>query len=234
MAPTLRTLVPHEIKLGVKDLARQTLAMLAADYPTATTELIFKNPYQLLVATILSAQSTDKRVNQVTPKLFKQFPNPDVLATADLIDLQTVIRSIGCFRIKAVSLIRMAAVLVDNHGGKVPTTIKSLIELPGVGRKTANVVLGHGFRRPGFPVDRHVLRVSNRLELIQTNDPTKAEFELKNIFRQSAWLHASDVLIQHGRNICKTRPYCEKCSIQEHCQYLLQQACPQVSEQPNA
>ena len=223
MASTLPSVYLHKINTGYKYFAHRTLEVLSADYPNATTELAFANPYELLVATILSAQSTDKRVNQVTPKIFKEFPNPDALATANLSRLQQSIRSTGCFRIKARSLTRMAAALVDNHDGEVPTTIKSLTELPGVGRKTANVVLAHGFSRPGFPVDRHVLRVCNRIELIQTSNPTTAEFELKRIFKKSTWVHASDVLIQHGRNICKPRPRCNLCSIRENCKYALRQ-----------
>ncbi len=233
MASTRPPLFPDKIDLEVKDFAQITLEVLAGDYPDATTELIFKNPYELLVATILSAQSTDKRVNQVTPKLFKQFPSPDTLATANLLHLQMLIRSIGCFRVKSRSLIQMASALVNNHAGEVPATIKSLLELPGVGRKTANVLLTHGFSRPGFPVDRHVLRVCNRLALIKTMDATNAEFELKNIFRRSEWAHASDVLIQHGRKICKTRPGCDDCSIRERCKYALQRASEQPTKRQN-
>ena len=223
MASTLPSVYLHKINTGYKYFAHRTLEVLSADYPNATTELAFANPYELLVATILSAQSTDKRVNQVTPTFFNEFSNPYALATANLLHLQTLIRSTGCFRIKARSLTRMAAALVDNHDGEVPTTMKSLTELPGVGRKTANVVLAHGFSRPGFPVDRHVLRVCNRIELIQTSNPTTAEFELKRIFKKSTWVHASDVLIQHGRNICKPRPRCNLCSIRENCKYALRQ-----------
>ena len=234
MASTLPSVYLHKINTGYKYFAHRTLEVLSADYPNATTELAFANPYELLVATILSAQSTDKRVNQVTPKIFKEFPNPDALATANLSRLQQSIRSTGCFRIKARSLTRMAAALVDNHDGEVPTTMKSLTELPGVGRKTANVVLAHGFSRPGFPVDRHVLRVCNRIELIQTSNPTTAEFELKRIFKKSTWVHASDVLIQHGRNTCKTRPHCDECSVREHCQYALELASEQATKRQSA
>jgi len=230
MASIRPSVFTNKINLGVEDFAQRTLKVLAADYPNATTELVFKNPYELLVATILSAQSTDKRVNQVTPKVFNEFPSPSALATAKLLHLQTLIRSTGCFRVKSRSLIRMASALVNNHGGEVPTTMKSLIKLPGVGRKTANVLLAHAFSSPGFPVDRHVLRVCNRLALIQTTDATHAEFELKNIFRRSEWVHASDVLIQHGRNICKTRPHCDDCSIREHCKYALQRASKQTAK----
>ena len=234
MAPISPSVFPDRINPGIKDFARSTLEILAADYPNATTELVFKNPYELLVATILSAQSTDKRVNQVTPKVFNEFPSPSALATAKLLHLQTLIRSTGCFRVKSRSLIRMASALVNNHGGEVPTTMKSLTELPGVGRKTANVLLAHAFSRPGFPVDRHVLRVCNRLALVQTNDPTNAEFALKNIYRRSTWVHASDVLIQHGRNICKTRPHCDECSVREHCQYALELASEQATKRQSA
>ena len=216
----------HGKILSTQRVAQQTLEILVSNYPNATTELIFKNPYQLLVSTILSAQSTDKRVNHVTPKLFEQFPDPSALAVADAPRLQALIRSTGCFRIKARSLILMAIALVQNHGGAVPNSMESLTALPGVGRKTANVLLGHAFNGLGFPVDRHVLRVSNRLGLVQTENPTGAELLLKKIFLQSAWTHVSDVLIQHGRKICKPRPHCDKCSVRRHCKYQIQYAPP--------
>ncbi len=202
--------------------ARQTLVALEQDYPGASTELNFRSPYQLLVATILSAQSTDKCVNRVTPELFRQFPNADTLSRANESELQALIRSTGCFRVKARSLIQMASRLVEYHRGEVPASMKYLTALPGVGRKTANVVLGHAFNRSGFPVDRHVLRVSNRLGLVQTSNPTHAESDLTKLFREPEWTHVSDVLIQHGRKICKPRPSCDVCSVRRQCKYHLQ------------
>ena len=202
--------------------ARQTLVALEQDYPGASTELNFRSPYQLLVATILSAQSTDKCVNRVTPELFRQFPNADALSRANTSKLQALIRSTGCFRVKARSLIQMASRLVEHHRGEVPASMKYLTALPGVGRKTANVVLGHAFNSPGFPVDRHVLRVSNRLGLVQTSNPTHAESDLTKLFREPEWTHVSDVLIQHGRKICKPRPNCNVCSVRRQCKYHLQ------------
>lgn len=207
---------------STKQFARETLHTLESDYPSASTELTFDSPYELLVATILSAQSTDKRVNDVTPKLFKQFPDARALSVARPSDIQTLIRSTGCFRIKARSLILMATTLVKKHRGHVPTSIQSLTALPGVGRKTANVILGHAFNMPGFAVDRHVIRVANRIGLIQTKDPTTAEFALKELFPESMWTYASDVLIQHGRKICRTRPSCDNCSVQPQCKYQIQ------------
>ena len=221
---------PEKNSPYISDLPQQILHVLEAYYPNASTELIFSDPYELLVATILSAQSTDKRVNRITPALFKQYPNSHTLATANEAQLQSLIRSTGCFRIKSRSLLRMARVLVKDYDGDVPTTMDTLIKLPGVGRKTANVLLGHAFNAPGFPVDRHVLRVSNRLELIHTTDPTTAEFQLKMIFPKTTWLHASDVLIQHGRNLCKTRPRCDNCAARELCNYHVPQPPQAVTE----
>lgn len=219
----LRLTAPRTIH-SIQRFAQQALAALEQDYPDASTELVFSSPYQLLVATILSAQSTDKRVNQVTPGLFKQFPNADALSRGNTRKLQALIRSTGCFRVKARSLIQMASRLVEHHRGEVPASMNYLTALPGVGRKTANVVLGHAFNSPGFPVDRHVLRVSNRLGLVQTSNPTHAESDLTKLFREPEWTHVSDVLIQHGRKICKPRPNCDICSVRRQCKYQLQRS----------
>jgi len=170
----LRLTTPRNIS-SIQRFARQTLAALEQDYPDASTELAFSSPYQLLVATILSTQSTDKRANRLASELFKQFPNAHALSCAKTREVQTLIRSTGCLLIKARALVRMVSALVGNHRGEVPTTMKSLTALPGVGRKTASVLLGHAFNTPGFPVDRHVLRVSNRLDLVQTSDPTRRD-----------------------------------------------------------
>ena len=219
----LRVTGLHNIH-SIQRFARQTLVALEQDYPGASTELNFRSPYQLLVATILSAQSTDKCVNRVTPELFRQFPNADALSHANTSKLQALIRSTGCFRVKARSLIQMASRLVEHHRGEVPASMKYLTALPGVGRKTANVVLGHAFNSPGFPVDRHVLRVSNRLGLVQTTNPTHAESDLTKLFRKPEWTHVSDVLIQHGRKICKPRPSCDVCSVRRQCKYQSQRS----------
>ncbi|NQW02440.1 MAG: endonuclease III, partial [Acidobacteria bacterium] len=171
---------------------------LDVQHPNAWTELDFTTPYELLTATILSAQCTDARVNQVTPTLFAKYPAPAALAVADTADLEAMIQTTGFFRMKARSLIGMANALVDLHGGEVPSEMEALVALPGVGRKTANVVRGHAFRLPGFPVDRHVLRVASRLGLISAKaaeDAVKAERKLATLLPPDRWTRASDTLI---------------------------------------
>jgi endonuclease-3 len=195
---------------------------LDAMHPNAWTELDFTTPYELLVATILSAQCTDARVNQVTPALFAQFPNPRTLAEANPTDLEVMIQSTGFFRMKAKSLLGMATAVVEEHGGEVPSDMDALVALPGVGRKTANVVRGHAFRLPGFPVDRHVLRVATRIGLLKgkaTEDAVAAETTLTKLLPPERWTRASDTLILHGRRICKPKPLCERCTIRPHCAY---------------
>src|SRR5436190_10240013 len=157
---------------------RKILRKLQAQHPNADTELDFKNPYQLLVATILSAQSTDAGVNRVTPALFTRYPNARALAKAGSAEIEPLIHRTGFFRAKARSLLGMATALVDEHGGEVPAAMEALVELPGVGRKTANVVLGHALGVPGFPVDRHVLRVSNRIGIAEGDDAVEVETQL--------------------------------------------------------
>src|SRR5438128_377126 len=150
---------------------RKIIETLARQHPNADTELHYGNAFELLVATILSAQSTDQRVNMVTPALFKRYPNAQALAVATTDELEPLILSTGFFRAKSKSLIGMAKALVEKHGGQVPATMEALVELPGVGRKTANVVLGHALGVPGLPVDRHVLRVANRIGIAEGDDP---------------------------------------------------------------
>src|SRR5262249_5188756 len=157
---------------------RHILDLLETQHPDADTELDYKNAYQLLVATILSAQSTDRRVNMVTPALFKKYPNAKALAKASTADLERQIVSTGFFRQKSKALIGMATALVADHGGDVPADMDALVKLPGVGRKTANVVLGHALGVPGLPVDRHVLRVSNRIGIAGSDDPAVGEQQL--------------------------------------------------------
>src|SRR6187402_2178049 len=147
-------------------------------HPNADTELVHRNAFELLVATILSAQSTDARVNIVTPALFKRYPNARALAAADTAELEKLILSTGFFRQKSKSLIGMATMLLEEHGGEVPADMDALVKLPGVGRKTANVVLGHALGVPGLPVDRHVLRVANRIGLASSDDPERVEAQL--------------------------------------------------------
>jgi len=201
-------------------------------HPNAWTELDFTTPYELLVATILSAQCTDVRVNQVTPTLFKKFPNARTLADADTAELESMIQATGFFRMKTKSLIGMANAVVDLHDGEVPSDMDALVTLAGVGRKTANVVRGHAFRLPGFPVDRHVLRVATRIGLLKgkaTEDAVAAETTLTTLLPPDRWTRASDTLILHGRRICKPKPLCDRCGIRAHCAYYRLHGPGQVS-----
>lgn len=199
---------------------RKILDALEAQHPDADTELAYRNPFELLVATILSAQSTDQRVNLVTPALFARYPDADALARASVEQLERQIRSTGFFRSKTRALLGMAGALVEHHGGQVPADMDALTALPGVGRKTANVVLGHAFRVPGLPVDRHVLRVSNRIGIVHSQDPETVEEHLCGILPPSRWTRVSDTLILHGRRICKPRPLCEICAVQRDCDHV--------------
>jgi endonuclease-3 len=198
---------------------RRTLEQLGEQHPGADTELHFRNAYELLVATILSAQCTDERVNQVTPALFARYPDARALARASTSELEPQIQSTGFFRAKSRSLHGMATALVDQYGGEVPRTMEALVELPGVGRKTANVVLGHALGVPGLPVDRHVLRVANRIGIARSDDPVVVEEQLCAALPPADWTRASDTLILHGRRICKPRPLCERCAITDDCEY---------------
>jgi len=196
------------------------LDRLEAQHPDAWTELHFTNPFELLVATILSAQCTDARVNQVTPALFAEYPNAAALAHATPEKLEPLVQPTGFFRVKARSLIGMAQAVVAGHGGEVPAEMNALVKLPGVGRKTANVVRGHAFGLPGFPVDRHVLRVSNRLGLVTSDDPEIAESTLCAGLPKPRWTKASDTLILHGRRVCKPNPLCDRCQARTMCRYF--------------
>jgi endonuclease-3 len=200
---------------------RRIIKTLATQHPNADTELHYRTPFELLVATILSAQSTDERVNMVTPALFKRFPDARALARATAEQLEPLILSTGFFRQKARSLMGMAQQLVEHHGGQVPADMDKLTELPGVGRKTANVVLGHALGVPGLPVDRHVLRVSNRIGIAEGDDPVKVEEQLCAALPPAQWTLASDVQILHGRRVCRPRPLCEQCAVREDCDYYL-------------
>jgi len=195
------------------------MAKLERQHPGADTELNYRNPYELLVATILSAQCTDERVNQVTPALFKRYPNAAALHKASTEDLEPQIQSTGFFRAKSKSLAGMAAKVVERHAGEIPKTMDELTELPGVGRKTANVVLGHALGVPGLPVDRHVLRVSNRIGIASGDDPEGVEEQLCAAMPRAKWTKTSDTLILHGRRICKPKPLCEQCAVREDCDY---------------
>jgi endonuclease-3 len=195
------------------------MARLATQHPNADTELDFRNPYELLVATILSAQCTDERVNKVTPALFERYPDARALARATTDELEPQIQSTGFFRAKSRSLAGMAAAVVERYGGEVPNTMEQLVSLPGVGRKTANVVLGHALGVPGLPVDRHVLRVANRIGLASSDDPEVVEQQLGAAMPPAEWTGTSDTLILHGRRICKPKPLCDRCAVRDDCNY---------------
>jgi endonuclease-3 len=188
-------------------------------YPGAHCALDFTNAFELLCATILSAQCTDKRVNMVTPALFARYPNAETLAAAKPEELEELIRSTGFFRSKAKSLIGMATALVERHGGEVPADMDALTALPGVGRKTANVILGNAFgRNDGVVVDTHVTRLSNRLGLTTESDAVKIEQGLMPLFPQDRWTMLSHLLIEHGRQVCDARkPRCADCALSDVC-----------------
>jgi endonuclease-3 len=200
-------------------MTRRIIETLSQQHPNADTELHYRTPFELLVATILSAQSTDQRVNLVTPALFARYPDAPALARAEPAALESLILSTGFFRQKAKALIGMATSLVDAHGGEVPAQMDQLTALPGVGRKTANVVLGHALGVPGLPVDRHVLRVSNRLGIAEGDDPVVVEEQLCAALPPQVWTLASDVQILHGRRICRPKPLCDQCSVRADCDY---------------
>jgi endonuclease III len=199
---------------------RQIFDKLETQHPGADTELHHSNAFELLVATILSAQSTDQRVNLVTPSLFKRYPDAPTLAKAETSELESLIHSTGFFRAKAKALIGVAQGLVERHGGQVPPVMRDLVELPGVGRKTANVVLGHALGVPGLPVDRHVLRVANRIGIADSDDPEVVEQQLCRALPEARWTRASDTLILHGRRVCKPKPHCDQCGVRDDCAYF--------------
>jgi endonuclease-3 len=199
---------------------REILDKLETQHPDADTELHHSNAFELLVATILSAQSTDARVNMVTPALFKRYPDAAALSRTRSAALEPRIHSTGFFRAKSKALIGMAKALVERHGGQVPASMEALVELPGVGRKTANVVLGHALGVPGLPVDRHVLRVANRLGIAESDDPVVVEKQLCAALPPDRWTRSSDTLILHGRRICRPKPLCEECAVRDDCEYF--------------
>jgi len=199
--------------------APEILTRLLAAYPDARCALDHRTPFELLCATILSAQCTDARVNLVTPTLFARYPNPAALARANPSDVERIIQSTGFFRNKTRSLIGMARALVANHGGEVPRTMEELRVLPGVGRKTANVVLGNAFGiNEGITVDTHVSRLSRLLGLTRHEDPVKIEQDLMPLFPRDHWALVSHLLIFHGRRVCVARrPRCAECVLSDLC-----------------
>jgi endonuclease-3 len=203
----------------LKSQSRRVCAGLKRAYPEATCALTHSNPYQLLVATILSAQCTDVRVNMVTPELFRRFPDPPHLAKAEPAEVEDLIRSTGFFRAKTRSLLAMAKQVVERHDGKIPRDLEALTALSGVGRKTANVVLGTAFGiASGIVVDTHVKRLARRLGLTSQVTPERIERELMEVIPRRQWVDLSHRLIQHGRRVCLARrPRCEVCSLKSIC-----------------
>ena len=196
------------------------LATLQQSIPDATVALNSTNPLELLVATILSAQCTDERVNQVTPHLFSQYRTAEAYANADQADLELLIKSTGFFKSKARHLIGCGKTLVEKFQGKIPESMDELILLPGVGRKTANVILGSYFGEPAVVVDTHVKRVANRLDLTRSPDPIKIEEDLQSLIPQSQWTIGAQRLLLHGRHVCQARtPHCDQCALYEDCEW---------------
>jgi endonuclease-3 len=208
----------HESRSARAQRAQRIDRALADTFPDARCDLDFRTPFQLLVATILSAQTTDRQVNRVTPALFARYPDARALAESDLLEVEAVIRPVGFFRQKSRSLQGIGRELLECFGGEVPATMSDLATLPGVGRKTANVVLGNAFGIPGFPVDTHVTRVAGRLGLVKTTDPARIETELTQLLPEHEWTMASHRLIYQGRHICRAkRPACADCPIAALC-----------------
>ena len=198
----------------------QILSILESTYPNARPALNFDNPYQLLAAVILSAQCTDVKVNKVTPELFARYPDAASLAAASPDDVETIIRTCGLFHAKSRNLVAMAAILTEKYGGEVPDTREALEALPGVGRKTANVVLSCAFGQDAIAVDTHVFRVSNRLGLADAPDVLKTEEQLMANIPKNQWSRAHHWLIFHGRQVCHARnPACADCPLQKLCEY---------------
>ena len=197
---------------------RVVAEVLAEERPVVPVPLDHRNAYELLAATILSAQCTDVMVNRVTPALFARYPSPAALAAADPAELEEIIRPTGFYRAKARSLIGMAAAVEERFGGEVPGTMAELVTLPGVGRKTASVILGHWFDEPAIAVDTHVLRLSRRLGLSESDDPVRVEADLKEVWPRQMWADTGLRLIMHGREVCTARrPRCDECPLVNAC-----------------
>lgn len=199
------------------------LDILKQDYPNAETMLNFSSLFELLVAIVLSAQSTDEQVNNVTSSLFCNYNSAEDFAALDLSELEELIKGVGIYRNKAKNIQALARVIIEEYAGHIPETLEELIKLPGVGRKTANVYLAVGLNKPGLGVDTHVLRVANRIGLVATKNPTQTEMALKKEIPHTRWGEAHHLLIFHGRKVCKARkPNCQLCSIARLCEKNLE------------
>ncbi|MGO9481345.1 MAG: endonuclease III [Candidatus Kryptoniota bacterium] len=204
--------------ISTEKRARKVLALLKKEYPEVKSALNFSKPFELLIATILSAQCTDARVNMVTPGLFRRHPSPKSLAEADLGQIEEEIKSTGFYRQKAKSIVNCSKSIMEKFGGEVPRTMEQLLSLDGVGRKTANVVLGNAFGVPGIAVDTHVKRLAHRLGFTKENDPAKIEFDLMEMFPKKEWTNLCHLLMSHGRKACVARlPKCDVCVVDKLC-----------------
>ena len=198
--------------------AAQIVERLTRLYPNAHCELDYQNALQLTIATILSAQCTDKRVNIVTPALFQRYPDAKAFAKAKQKDVEKLIKTTGFFRNKAKNIIACCQAIVEHHNGEVPRTMEELVELPGIGRKTANVILGNAFAIPGIPVDTHVGRLSQRLGLTVETNPVKIERDLMEVIPKDGWTMFAHRMIFHGRRVCHSRkPWCDECTLSDVC-----------------
>lgn len=207
--------------MNKKEKVKRIIEILEKEFPNAKIRLNHSNPFELLVATILSAQCTDERVNIVTSNLFEKYKTPNDFANLKQEELEKLIYSTGYYKAKAKNIISSSRMLIEKYGGKVPDTMEQLLELPGVGRKTANVILSHSFDKPGIVVDTHVIRVTNRLGLVQTKDPVKIEFQLMGIIPKNKWVVFTHLIIAHGRKYCTSRkPKCEICPVKKYCDFI--------------
>ncbi|MGI6210962.1 MAG: endonuclease III [Anaerovoracaceae bacterium] len=207
-----------------RETVDEILRRLEAAYPDARCALDHKNVYELLVSTVLSAQTTDKSVNKVTPALFSAYPDPEHMAQADPDDVAAYIRTIGMYRQKSKHIVALSKMLVEEFGGKVPQDMTLLQKLPGVGRKTANVVLADGFGEPHIAVDTHVFRVSNRIGLAHGSDVRETEEQLMEAIPKERWTDAHHMLIFHGRNCCSARkPKCQECPVKDLCEFPVEE-----------
>ena len=208
----------RESQANKKIRAKAIYRLLSKSYPNVKCELDYSNAFELLVATVLSAQCTDKRVNQTTPALFKKYKNVKKMASADRRDIERIIKSTGFFRAKAKNIKGLSEKILTEFNGEVPNNLEDLITLPGVGRKTANVVLGHAFNIPGITVDTHFGRLSRRFGWSKENNPVKVEFEVAGLIPEKEWTNLSQRMIWHGRRVCHSRkPACGVCSLAKLC-----------------
>ncbi len=220
VSPPKKILRPQRSQAAAKKRVARILDTLQKSIPNAKVALDSNNPLELLVATILSAQCTDERVNQVTPNLFARYRTAEDFAKADQAELELLIKSTGFFKSKARHLIGCGTTLVTKFHGRIPQSMDELTMLPGVGRKTANVILGSYFGEPAVVVDTHVKRVANRLDLTRSQDPTKIEEDLQSLIPPSQWTIGAQRLLLHGRHVCQSRtPHCDQCSLYDDCEW---------------